>query len=86
MSDLAKEAQVYMDLGREIVRMIRDVRSVVDKAGVAGGVSYSRRKLTFPGGAVEVVILSDSSLGDLFERACAERMDVEDSTPRSEVN
>lgn len=78
---MTRDDEVCLKLGREIVRMIRDVRSV---AGNETG--YARRKFTFPGGGVHVLIANDSELADLMELAASGKYNVQTAVPPSTKN
>jgi hypothetical protein len=77
----APEDDVHRKLGKEIIRMIHDVRT-----GAGADVGYARRKFTFPGGAVHIFIANDADLADLFDQAAASRYEVENAVPRSTQN
>jgi hypothetical protein len=73
----AKQAET---LGREVARMIHDLRSV---SGEETG--FARRTFNI-GGEVHVFIANDKHLADAFEAAAASRYDVKDVTPPSQRN
>lgn len=77
---MSHDDEVCLKLGREIVRMIRDLRVAGADAG------YGRRKFTFPGGEVHVVIANDAKLADLFEAAASRDYAIETVTPPSQKN
>lgn len=76
-----RDDEQYMKLGREIVRMIHDVRKI---AGEETG--YARRTFTFPGGAVQVFVVNDERLADIFDKAAAVTHDVSSVLPPSTRN
>ncbi len=67
-------------LGRMIVRMIRDLRVVGNDEG------YARRKVTFPGGEVHVLIANSTELADAMEAGARTKYNVTDATPPSQRN
>jgi len=78
---MTREDEVCLKLGREIARMIRELHEV---AGT--DVGFTRRTFTFPGGAVELFLVKERELGDLFEAAAQKHYKVESVTPRSQQN
>ena len=76
-----RDDEQYMKLGREIGRMIHDVHKV---AGEDTG--YARRKFTFPGGAVQIFVVNDERLADIFDTAAAVTHDVSNAIPPPERN
>lgn len=64
---LTRDEKEYLRLGREMVRMIRDVKATA----VNGACSYAHRTLTFPDSSVEVFICSEKELADKMETAAA---------------
>lgn len=79
---MTRDDEVCLKLGREVVRMIHDLRKRVP----AGDTGYGRRKFTFPGGEVQLILAADSELADCMENAAAATYDVQSVTPTSEVN
>lgn len=75
---MSRDDEQCLKLGREIVRMIADVRKVTQ-----GETGYARRKLTFPGGEVHVLIANDTKLADLFEKAAAASYHIANAIPPS---
>lgn len=69
---MTHDDEVCLKLGREVVRMIHDVRKVSQ-----GDTAYTRRTFTFPGGEVEILIVNDSKLADLFDAAADDRYHVQ---------
>jgi len=78
---MTAEEQACLRLGREVARMIHDVRKASGSY-----VSYARRKFTFPGGSVEILLTNDSNLATVMELAVKEGYAVESITPPSERN
>jgi hypothetical protein len=78
---MSHEDQQCLKLGREIVRMIHDVRTV---AGTDAG--YARRLFTFPGGSVHLLLCNESELADVMERAASGAYVIEEATPPSQKN
>lgn len=78
---MTRDEETFQKLGREIVRMIRDVQSATK-----GETGYARRKFTFPGGAVDLFVVNDAKLADRFEATAAEKYDVQSITPPSQLN
>ena len=78
---MSRDEEQFLKLGREVVRMIRDVHSVPK-----GDVGYARRRFTFPGGEVHLMIANDARLADAMEAAAAKQYDVQDLTPPSARN
>jgi hypothetical protein len=78
---LTSADRVCLKMGREIVRMIADLERAAGKDA-----GYARRTLTYRGGSVELLLVNQKALADLFERAAAREMDVADATPLSQLN
>lgn len=78
---MTHDQEVCLKLGGEIVRMIRDLRDV---SGPDTG--YARRQFTFPGGAVQVLIVKDVALVEVMEDAADKAYHVQSATPPSEKN
>ena len=78
MSDDEKRC---LALGQMVVRMIHDVRK---QAGA--DVGYARRRITFPGGEVHLIVANDVRLADLFDVAAAKAYEIVNGTPASEIN
>lgn len=71
------EAQ-FMKLGKEIVRMIHDVRKVAkDETG------YARRTFTYPGGECCIFVVNDKRLADIFDKAAEATHRVANAVPPS---
>lgn len=78
---MTPDDQTCLDLGREIIRLIRELRGVArDETG------YTRRTFSFMGGEVYVFIVNDRALANAFDAAAATRYDVKSATPPSEAN
>ena len=77
---MTRDDQVCLALGREVVRMIHDVRKVAGP-----DVGYARRTFSYPGGAVEVFIANGKALADLFEKVASGHYDMQTATPPSEI-
>ena len=69
-----------MRLGKDIVRIIKDL------AALPPGKRYAKRPITFPGGKVCLIVTPDEDIVSIMEKAVAERLDVADSIPKSEIN
>jgi hypothetical protein len=78
---MSHDDEVCLKLGREIVRMIRDLWKT-PKADVA----YGRRHITFTGGEVYVLLANNRGLADTMEKAAAKAYDVKSITPDSQTN
>jgi hypothetical protein len=70
-----------LSLGREIVRMIHDIRRVSKNE-----TAYARRKFTFPGGEVHLLLANESQVADLMEASVSREYDVKSATPPSQTN
>lgn len=79
---MTADEETFRYLGRELVRMIHDVRQIAQN----GDVSYVRRLLSFPGGEVEILLASNSALADRMEEGAKRRYDVHEATPPSQLN
>lgn len=78
---MTKDDEVCLKLGREVVRMIHDVRKASgDETG------YARRHITFPGGDVHMLIVNDGALANLMEAAADKNYNVISTTPPSKRN
>lgn len=77
----SRNDQQCLALGKDILRMINDLRKT---AGADAG--YARRKITFPGGEVHMLICNTKALADMMEKAVAEELHVTTAAPPSEVN
>lgn len=77
---MTHEDEQCLKLGRMIVRMIHDVRET------PCGTAYGRRRVTYPGGAVELFVVKDVELADKFEKAAAKDYSVEAITLKSGIN
>lgn len=75
---MTKDEAQFMQLGREIVRMIRDLNQVAREE-----TGYARKRFTFPGGAVHIFIANSDGLADVIERAAKNRYNVQDAIPPS---
>ena len=62
-----KHDQACLKLGREVVRMINDLRKRVP----AGDVGYGRRHIFFPGGDVYLIVASSGELAAAMEAGAA---------------
>jgi hypothetical protein len=69
-----------LNLGRMVVRMIRDLQIAGNDAG------YGRQTVTFPGGEMHVILANSAELADAMEAAAREKYDVKDATPPSQRN
>ena len=78
---MTHDDEVCLKLGREVVRMIHEVRKATGE-----DVGYSRRTFTFPGGEVVLLILKDKALADVADAAISGKYKVETVKPPSEVN
>ena len=77
---MTRDDEQYMKLGRDIVRIIRDL------AAVPPGRRYAKRDITFPGGKVCLIVTPDDDVVSIMEKAVAEKMDVVDSVPKSQTH
>ncbi len=78
---MTRDDEVCLSLGREVVRMIHDLRNVS-----RGETGYCRRCLTFPGGAVHLLLANDPALADLMEAAARRAYDVITAIPPSQTD
>lgn len=78
---MTADEEQFLKIGREVVRMIHDLRSA---SGQTRG--YARRKFTFPGGEVHLLIANEKRLADLFDAVAAGVYDVAEATPPSQRN
>lgn len=65
-------------LGKELFGMISAVHATPPE-----DVAFSRRRFTFPGGAVHVFVVRGHELAEAFETAAAAQYSVETRTPPS---
>ena len=79
---MSKDDEQCLKLGREVVRMIRDLKKVV--AGKDTG--FARQEVTFPGGSVHLFVVNDEELAETLERAAAGGYDVQEAVPPSKAN
>jgi len=77
-----RDDEQCMKLGREIVRMIRDVRKI--SKGLDAG--YARRTFTFPGGEVQILVTDDGKVADSMERGVSKDFAISTATPPSTLN
>jgi hypothetical protein len=81
------EEKQYLALGKEVMRMIGDLRSATQTTDPAKeNLGYVRRELTFRNGSVTMILCSDTRMADAFEHGMAGAFDVQDATPGSQVN
>jgi hypothetical protein len=73
---MTHDDEVCLKLGREVVRMIRDVQTTAQ-----ADAGFARRRLTFPGGAVHLFVVNDEELADVFERAACDEYSVRTVKP-----
>lgn len=79
---MTQDEESYMKLGKELVRMIYDVRKV---SGDEDG--YARRKFTFNDGQVIVFVANSERVAELFEAAAKSGYEnVENAIPPSTLN
>ena len=78
---MSPDDRQYLLLGRMVSAMIYDLAKV--SSGERG---YSQRHITFPGGAVDLVITNSPEVIALFQQAAEETFNVKTVTPPSEVN
>lgn len=78
---MTHDDEVCLKLGREIVRMIHDVRKVTH-----GETGYARRTFTYPGGEVQLFLANDPKLADLFEQVASGEYNIQSVTPPSQRN
>lgn len=78
MSQLSRDDQAFLSLGREVSRMIGHLKAT---AGTEPG--YSRRHITFPGGDVFLFTVNTSELADRLEVFIADKYKIQDAQVRS---
>ncbi len=78
---MSKDDEVCLELGREMVRMIHEVRNVAH-----GDAGYARRTFSFPGGAVILLLANTSELADLMEEPVRRKYRVKTVTPPSQTS
>lgn len=76
-----KDERACLKLGEMVVRTIRELRA---QAGSENG--YARRKITFPGGEVYMLVANSLEVADALESGAAGVFGVVDAVPRSQVN
>jgi hypothetical protein len=81
---LSREDEQCLRLGREIVRLITDLRSVPAARGT--DVAYALRDISFPGGRAYIFVTTDKEVAELFDYAASNRYEVKSATPRSQTN
>lgn len=74
---MTKDEDMIVRLGTEMVKMIHEL-----KGKTGDDIGYSRRMFTYPGGYVELLMVTDSSLADLMETAAKANFDVHTVYPR----
>ncbi len=77
---MTQDDEVCLKLGREIVRMVHDLRAMGDEA------SYGRRKFTYPGGEFYVILVNQAPVADAMESAVKATYHVKDILPPSQMN
>jgi len=77
---MMRDDEVCLKLGREIVRMIRELQKATNAE-----TGYTRREFTYPGGAVNLLIVNDPKVADVMEAAVQEKYKVEDQVPPSQI-
>ncbi len=70
-------------LGKEVIRMFRDLARTSDNSG---GPGYGRRKFIFPGGSFVMLLLNDERVADIMEAAAGEHYKLVDITPPSQTH
>lgn len=78
---MSHDDEQCLKLGREIVRMIRDVQKVSQ-----GEPGYCKRRFTFPDGAVTVFIANNEDLAEVLDKAASRKYAVENAIPPSTLN
>jgi hypothetical protein len=78
---MTRDEEQFMKLGREIVRMIRDLGKVA-----GGETGYAVRPFTFPGGAVTVMVINDPELVKRMHEAADKHYAVQTAIPPSTRN
>jgi hypothetical protein len=69
-------------LGDHILGIINDLQVAVP----SGDVGYGRKRITFPGGEVYIIVVKGERLADAMEKAAEDSYRVESVTPRSQRN
>ena len=78
---MSHDDEVCLKLGREIVRMIRDLKkSAGDELG------YARRVFTYPGGEAHVILANHKTIADLMDQSAQAAHQIVDSVPHSQKN
>jgi hypothetical protein len=77
---MSAEDEVCLEMGREVLRMIRDIHQVA-----GGELGFARRRFTFNNGSVELLLVNKSELADRME-AATECYDVQSVTLPAEAN
>jgi hypothetical protein len=70
---VTKEDDQYLKLGREIARMISDVLCTPPNDA-----AYARREITFPGGAVYLILVKTKEQAERFDRLMASEYQVDE--------
>ena len=78
---MTHDEKICLGLGHQLLRMVHDLRKTTQ-----GETGYARRKLTFPGGEVHLLVANDEMLADRFEFVASENYDVHSVTPPSQLN
>jgi hypothetical protein len=79
---VSPDDKACLKMGREVARMIADVRKVAK-----GDDGYARRKISFPGGSVHMFLANSDRLADLMDSAANGHYEsVTTVTPPSELN
>lgn len=78
---MSSEEKACLAMGQELLRMIRDLHSAA-----RSDAGYSRREITFRGGAVILLLANKPELADLMEAAVDARYAVAETTPPSQLN
>lgn len=78
---MTRDDEQFLKLGREIVRMIHDVRKVAGNE-----TAYARRKFTFPGGECHIFVVHDERMANLFDVAAEATHRVANAIPPSTKN
>jgi hypothetical protein len=68
--------QEYKRLGQEIVLMMGELRA--NMGSDTNG--YARRRFTFPGGEMHLMLCSNSTVADVMDQAAAARFDIQHTT------
>lgn len=80
-SGMSYDDEVSLKLGREVIRMIGEL-----KGAVQADVGYMRRTFTFRGGEVVMFLVNTDELADVFEKSADAHYAVSNMTPPSQVN